>query len=130
MRALLLACLLLAAPARAETPLTAEEFDALTLGHTMTWSEFGSVYGVEQYLPDRKVRWTFLGDACKSGIWYAEGPAICFLYDDDPTPACWEITRSGTGLAARYTTSPPDTDPVIVEDTTEPMACSGPKVGV
>lgn len=130
MRSLLALCLL-ASPALADPPpLTAEDFDALTLGRTMTWSEFGSVYGVEQYLPGRKVRWTIVGDDCKTGHWYPEGDAICFLYEDDLAPDCWKITPSGSALLARYTTSPPDTAPVVVTETTEPLACFGPEVGV
>lgn len=128
MRAALI-LLLAAAPACAESPLTAQEFDALTIGRIMTWAEFGTVYGVEQYLPNRQVRWTVLGDDCKAGHWYQDGPAICFQYEDDPAPDCWEITRSGTDLVARYTTNPPETEPVVVRETTEALACFGPKVG-
>jgi hypothetical protein len=126
---LALALVMLASPALAEPPLTAEEFDSLTQGRIMTWSEFGTVYGVEQYLPGRRVRWTVMGDECKAGHWYAEGSAICFQYEDDHAPDCWDITRSATGLIARYTTNPPDAEPVVVEDTTESLACFGPKVG-
>ncbi|MBN8632726.1 MAG: hypothetical protein J0L76_17965 [Rhodobacterales bacterium] len=117
-------------PAGAETPLTAGEFDALTLGRTMTWAEFGTVYGVEQYLPGRKVRWTVLGDDCKTGHWYQDGPMICFQYEDDPAPDCWTITRSDPGLIARYMPGAPGDAPVLVEETTEPLACFGPEVGV
>lgn len=124
-----LALLLLASPALADPPLTAQEFEALTLGRTMTWAEFGSVYGVEHYLPGRQVRWTEPGDDCKAGHWYPEGNAICFQYEDDPAPDCWEISRSGPDLLARYTTNPPDAAPVIVQETTELLACFGPKVG-
>lgn len=125
-----LALLLAATPACAEPSLAAEEFDALTLGRTMTWAEFGTVYGVEQYLPDRRVRWTVLGDDCKTGHWYMDGPAICFQYGDDPAPDCWDITRSGPDLLARYTANPPEAEPVVVSETTDPMACFGPEVGV
>lgn len=118
-----------AAPALAETPLSAEEFDTLTRGRTMTWAEFGTVYGVEQYLPDRRVRWSVVGEDCKLGRWYPEGPAICFRYEDDPEPDCWIISQSSTGLVARYTTNPPDADPVVVEEAAGPPACLGPKVG-
>lgn len=130
MRALAILVFLAATSAQAEAPLSAEAFDALTKGRTMTWAEFGQVYGVEQYLPDRRVRWTVLGDDCKTGHWYAEGPAICFQYDDRPDPVCWEITQGQTGLLARHTASPPGTDPVVIEDSFEPMACFGPEVGV
>jgi hypothetical protein len=123
------ALLFAATPALAEPPMTAEEFDSRTLGRTMTWAEFGSVYGVEHYLPGRKVRWTVLGDDCKTGHWYQDGAAICFLYEDDIAPDCWEIATSGPDLVARYTTNPPEVDPVIVSETTEPFACFGPEVG-
>jgi hypothetical protein len=126
----LLPLVLLAAPALAETPLTAEDFDALTQGRIMTWAEFGQVYGVEQYLPDRRVRWTVLGDDCRAGHWYPEGDTICFQYEDDPLPDCWVITRSATGLLARYTTNPPEAEPVVVEESSEALACFGPEVGV
>ena len=129
MRALLVALFVATTPALAETPLTAEAFDALTEGRTMTWAEFGQVYGVEQYLPDRRVRWTVLGDDCITGHWYAEGPAICFQYDDRPDPVCWIFTQDPTGLLARHTASPPDADPVVIRETLEPMACFGPRVG-
>jgi hypothetical protein len=120
---------LLAAPALAETALTAQAFDALTLGRTMTWAEYGQVYGVELYLPGRRVRWTVLGDDCKTGHWYPDGDAICFQYENDPLPDCWRITETADGLLARYT-DPPRTEPVLVQETAEPMACFGPEVGV
>ena len=125
--ALLLAALV--APVHADPLLTAEEFDALTLGRTMTWSEFGQVYGVEQYLPDHRVRWTELGDDCKLGHWYQDGDAICFLYEDDPTPACWQISLSGSGMQAHYLSDPPESETAVVEETHDSMPCFGPEVG-
>jgi hypothetical protein len=121
--------LLFATPAWAEPPLTAEAFDALTLGRTMTWAEHGQVYGVEQYLEGRRVRWTVLGDDCKAGHWYQDGAMICFQYEDDPAPDCWTITLGPKGMIARYAGALPDDEPVVVEETTEPMACFGPEVG-
>ena len=125
--------LVAAAPALAETPpaipLTADEFDALTLGRTMSWAEFGAIYGIEEYLPDRRVRWSAVGKDCTLGHWYAEGPAICFQYENDLEPDCWIIVRSATGLVANYTTNPPETEPVAVEDTSETPACLVPEVG-
>lgn len=127
---LILATVLLAFPAQAEPLLDAETFDRMTQGRTMTWSEFGAVYGVEHYLPGRRVQWSVVGDDCKTGHWYAEGPAICFQYENEPEPDCWEITATATGFAARYTSNPPDAAPVIVEDSASPLACLGPEVGV
>jgi hypothetical protein len=134
MRALVLAQVLalslMGTPALADPPLTAEAFDALTQGRTMTWAEFGSVYGVEQYLPGRRVRWTVLGDDCTAGHWYAEGAMICFVYEDRPDPICWEMTQSATGLLARHSSRPAGAEPVVIEDSAEDMACFGPEVGV
>lgn len=127
--ALLLATPALATPALAEVPLTAEAFDALTQGRTMTWAEFGQVYGVEQYLPGRRVRWTVLGEDCQLGHWYPEGEMICFRYETDPDPACWTITRSGADLHARHAGTAANSAPVVVQETSEPMACFGPEVG-
>lgn len=127
---LALAFFLAATPVLADPPLSAEDFDTLTLGRTMTWAAFGTVYGVEQYLPGRKVRWTFSGGECKTGHWYPDGSAICFRYEGDVAPDCWEITASGAGLLARYTADPPGSEPVVVKETTEPLACFGPEVGV
>jgi hypothetical protein len=121
--------LLLATPALAEDPLTAETFDALTLGRTMTWAEFGQVYGVEHYLPDRRVRWTVLGDDCRHGHWYPQGELICFQYENDPEPDCWTITQVGSGLHARFAGTAAEAAPVVVAETSEPMACFGPEVG-
>jgi hypothetical protein len=119
----------LTTPASADPLLDAAEFEALTEGRTMTWASYGQVYGVEQYLPGRRVRWTELGDDCKLGHWYMQGPAICFLYEDDPTPACWEITLSGAGMLAVEISDPPGEEPVVVKETTETMPCFGPEVG-
>jgi len=119
-----------AGPAFADPPMSGAEFDALTLGRSMTWSEFGSVYGVEQYLPDRRVRWAAVGKDCKLGHWYEDGPAICFKYEDDIDPDCWTITRSADGFSATYTTNAPDAAPVVVAETPDAPACFGPEVGV
>jgi len=121
---------LVAAPVRAETPMSAEAFDAVTQGRSMTWSEFGQIYGVEQYLPNRRVRWTLLGDTCVEGSWYPQGTAICFQYEDRPDPVCWEMTGTPTGLNAALVSTLGDSAFVVIEDSTEPMACFGPEVGV
>lgn len=126
---LLFALAVLSAPVQAQDLLTAEEFDALTINRTMTWASYGLVYGVEQYLPGRRVRWTEIGDDCKLGHWYQEGQAICFLYEDDPTPACWEITLSGAGMLAVELSDPEGAEPVQIEETTETMPCFGPEIG-
>lgn len=126
----LIALTLTASPALAQTLMTADEFDAFATGKTMDYIVGGTIYGREVYLPNRRVRWAFTADECRSGSWYGEGDYICFLYDDDPEPKCWTLWREGEGLAASYITDPPGSEPRQVLETDEPLACEGPDVGV
>ena len=107
MRSLLL-LLCLARPALAQDPVSAEEFEALVQGRTLTYGEPGQPpYGIEHYFPNRRVTWAFLGsDECLEGTWYEAGPpqapAICFKYQDDIEPQCWRFTRKGESLQAEF----------------------------
>lgn len=125
-----LVLLLLATPALAEegAPLSPEEFEALTTGRTITYSSGGTYYGTEQYMPGRRVIWTF-GDICQQGHWQAEGEMICFTYNDSPAPSCWIFRRHDGGLAA-WDDDDPEGEPLVsTYQSRAPMAC-GPRVGV
>lgn len=111
-------------------PLTPEEFDAATVGRTLYYNSGGQPYGVEQYLPDRKVVWAFLGDDCRKGEWYPEGSDICFVYEDNPEPQCWAFFQSASGLLARFRGDPASLPLIAVEESAQPMACMGPDLGV
>ena len=118
----------------AETPMSAEEFDAYTLGKTLTYGVGGDPYGVEEYLPGKQVRWSFVGDECRNGSWYdvasAEGPQICFVYEDRPDdPQCWYFFATGTGLLARFASDPASTLAEVNQSQTS-MPCPGPDLGV
>jgi len=134
MRALTLCAALLVAalPAAAEEPMTAEEFDAYTRGLTLTYSVEGTPYGVEQYLPNRRVRWTFIGDQCQDGIWYERAGNICFIYDNAPmNEQCWQFFQTEGGLRAVFQgPDGPSTELYEVQQNDAPMACMGPDVGV
>ncbi|MCV2868128.1 hypothetical protein OEW28_05755 [Defluviimonas sp. WL0002] len=111
-----------------DSPLSAEEFEARTTGRTITYSSGGTYYGTEQYLPDRRVIWTF-GDFCREGRWEAVGEMICFTYEDSPEPSCWIFRAHGGGLAA-WSDDDPSGEPLVsTYQSHAPMAC-GPKVGV
>lgn len=130
---LALAGLLVALPLMAAEPgqpLSPEEFDAATVGKTLYYNSAGQPYGVEQYLPGRKVIWAFLGDDCRKGEWYPEGNDICFTYEDRPEPQCWTFYQSGAGLLARFRGDPATLPLIAIEESGEPMACMGPDVGV
>jgi hypothetical protein len=136
MRTLILA-LMLSTPALAETPaplpppMTAAEFEAYSTGKTLTYGLGGEVYGIEQYLPGRQVLWAFTGDVCRKGYWYEAGAEICFVYQDDyDGPECWTFHRTEAGILARFMgpTSAPDLSEV--QQSSSPLACAGPDVGV
>lgn len=133
MRALALGLALAAAPlcaAEPGRPLSAAEFDAATVGRTLYYNSGGLAYGVEQYLPGRRVIWAFLGDDCRRGEWYEDAGHICFVYEDNPEPQCWTFVKAAGGLTARLKDDPLGPPLVAVEESPEPMACLGPNVGV
>ncbi|MGL6211850.1 MAG: hypothetical protein ACRC14_18660 [Paracoccaceae bacterium] len=131
MRRLTLALCLFALPATAqETAMTAAEFEAYATGKTLTYARDGEVWGVEQYLPGRRVIWAFTDDECKDGTWYEDHEAICFLYQDEPFPQCWTFYMTATGLSARYLGDTENTPLSEVAQSTGPMPCMGPGVGV
>lgn len=127
MRPLILA-LILASPAWAETPLDGEAFDALVTGKTLTFSVNGQPYGVEYYAPSRRVIWSFLGGDCVNGEWYEDtsdsGPTICFTYENDPEPKCWQVFDEQGGIRATFMNRP-DTMVLYEISEAEPLVCGG-----
>jgi hypothetical protein len=131
MRALILSALLLSGTAGyAQTNLTGKEFEAYATGKTLTYASNGQVYGVEQYLPNRRVRWAFVDDTCRIGHWYEDAGQICFVYEHDATPQCWTFQMESGKLMARFMSEPPETELKEVNQTSDPLACTGPDVGV
>ncbi len=123
-----------AAPALAQdpggTPMTGPEFDAYVTGKTLMFGTAGAEpYGGEDYLPGRRVRWSFLDGRCLEGTWYEAAPNICFVYSDDPEPICWTFFERPGGLTALLDGDP---DEVLYEtgEAEEPLFCLGPDVGV
>ena len=128
---LLLAAAGLSGPAvSGDRPMTAAEFDAYVTGKTLTYSQFGSVFGVEEYLPGRKVRWKFTDDDCQYGSWYEKDGLICFTYEYDPAEHCWTFWQGAGGLRALSVDDPPGSELSEVAQTTQGLACPGPEVGV
>jgi len=124
--------LLIAAPAAmaAETPMTGAEFDAYTQGKTFYYAENGRDYGGEEYLPDRRVRWSFLDGRCKDGLWYEQADQICFIYEDSTDPQCWTFYDGPDGLVAQFENDPTRAMLYETRQSDEPMMCLGPDVGV
>lgn len=122
---ILFALILTAAPAWAQSPMTATEFEAYVKGRTLSFGTLGNPsYGVEMYLPDRRVLWSGAPGECTNGTWFARDDSICFLYEDDPEEKCWEIYDDPAGLRAVFTTRPDTT--VIFEAVKDavPLVCN------
>jgi hypothetical protein len=130
MRWVALAAALVPFAAGAETPLTAEQFEAHVEGRTITYRQFDYLFGIEEYLADRKVRWSVAPNLCQYGTWYPEGDNICFVYEDSPVPACWTFWLRDSALVALSVNALPGEELHEVENTTEPLPCPGPDVGV
>lgn len=124
---------LAAAPLRAAEigpPMTAEQFDARTLGKTITYSAGGQVYGIEEYRPGHKVVWAFAEGECHEGDWFQQGAQICFDYHDDTPLQCWTFHDSPDGLVARFE-GRGDGEPLIsLKESPAPLNCPGPDLGV
>ncbi|WP_237215748.1 hypothetical protein [Ruegeria lacuscaerulensis] len=116
--------------AGAQSALSGAEFDSYTQGKTLFYGFEGQVYGVERYLPNRRVIWSFLDGDCKEGVWYEQNDQICFLYEDRLDPQCWVFVESGSGLIAQFEGNPEQTELYEAEDIDEEMVCLGPEVGV
>lgn len=113
-------------------PLSAEAFEALTTGRTMTYGIGGEPYGIERYMPGRRVIWAFLDGECREGRWFEGEDRICFVYDDSPGELhCWRFYEAERGILARLANAGGDRGaPVEVRESPEPMHCPGPRVGV
>jgi hypothetical protein len=129
MRAAALVVALIPGSGLAQTPIGAEAFEAHVTGKTVTYRQFDAIFGVEEYLPDRKVRWSAAPGECQYGSWYPSGENICFVYEYDPTPACWTFWLQEGALVALSVDSPPGAQLYEVAADTRPLDCPGPKVG-
>jgi len=121
---------LCALPAAAQSLMTAEEFDSYTRGKTLYYGNGGTPYGAEIYLPNRRVRWSFLDGECRDGEWYEDDGLICFVYEDRTDPQCWSFEQGTAGLIARFENDPAVTPLYEANESTEEMLCLGPKIGV
>ncbi len=119
-----------AAPAWAAEPMSADEFDAYTQGKTLFFGQSGKAYGAEEYLPNRRVRWSFLDGQCQEGYWYEDGPEICFVYDGGAGPQCWMFQQGPQGLVAEFRGDNALPELYEAQDLGEEMVCLGPEIGV
>ncbi len=114
----------------AASPMTGAEFDAFSRGKTFYYGTNGAAYGVEEYLPDQRVRWSFLDGDCQDGRWFEEAGNICFVYEGTPDPQCWAFYLQDGQLTATFQGEGSQTVLYQIQDADQPMQCKGPEVGV
>ncbi|MEP1969469.1 hypothetical protein [Shimia sp.] len=130
MKHLLLTACLLGTNVSAQSAMTGPEFDAYTQGKTLFFAADGQQYGVEEYLPDNRVRWSFMDGQCKEGLWYEQANQICFVYEDSVRPQCWSFYLSPGGISAVFEDNSDGRVLYEVQASSEEMICLGPEVGV
>ena len=130
MRLAALLLILLPGSAVAETPISAAEFEAHVTGKTLTYQQYDVIFGIEEYLSDRKVRGSVAPNECQYGSWYPQGENICFVYEYDPNPACWTFWLRDGALVALSAEADPGAELYEVDATARPLPCPGPDVGV
>lgn len=109
-------CLILAAPLQAQEAMTAAEFDAYVTGRTITFrTQTNPAYGIERYLPGRRVMWSTFGGTCQYGVWFESKGDICFRYDGIGENQCWTMFDDAAGLRGVYTTRP---DTTVIHEVT------------
>lgn len=121
--------LLLLAPTAVAQPMTPEAFETFATGRTLDYAVDGIVWGSEAYFPDRTVRDADAGGPCRAGVWYPEGPAICFVYEDSDQRHCWLYWREGDQVFAKPQSAGPDDPAQTVTPAKAPLSCA-PAVGV
>lgn len=124
MRSLVL-MILLATPAMAQDTMDAADFDAHVTGRTITFrTPDNPSYGIERYLPGRRVMWSSFDGTCQYGVWFESKGQICFRYEGDPEHKCWLMYDEPGGMRGVYTTRLPAT--VIFEDPErdDPLVCN------
>ncbi len=117
--------------ATGQSAMNAAEFDAYTRGKTFTFGSQGAPYGAEEYLDNRRVRWSFLDGRCQEGAWYEADGQICFVYEYKPEDhQCWRFERGASGLIALFENLPGQTELYEMDQSKEPLMCLGPEIGV
>ncbi|KIT17708.1 hypothetical protein [Jannaschia aquimarina] len=134
MRRLTLALSLVIAggPAFAERTVSGAEFERMVTGKTFYFDRFGRPFGAEQYFEDKRVIWAFEGGQCQRGIWFENRSGqICFVYDGDPAPQCWDFIEMPSGdFHARADGADPSEDLVTSNVDTGDLDCPLPDLGV
>ena len=110
--------------------ITADEFQRLSEGKTMYFSQDGFFFGAEQFYTRRRSLWQNRGEDCLDGEWYAKDDMICFEYSLETDPACWFFFENGGNYYARSEGATSSKfDIFMYNRDTKPLDCKGPDYG-
>ncbi|WP_342078702.1 hypothetical protein [Yoonia sp. SS1-5] len=124
MRSLII-CLFLTTPVAAQDRMDAAAFDAHVTGRTITFrTAQNPSFGVERYLPGRRVMWSTFDGTCAYGVWFESKGDICFRYEDDPEHKCWAIYDEPGGIRGVFTNVPNGTEIFEIPDREDPLICN------
>jgi hypothetical protein len=117
--------------AAAETPMTAEDFEAYVGTSTITYDYGEGLFGQADYHANRTLSWAFEGEPCMTGKWYPDGDHLCFVFQDDPeASACWNFYKRENSIFGRTVGREDEVEIFGVEKSALPLICDVPEVGV
>lgn len=120
----------IALPAQGETLMNPQDFEAWSTGRTLDYFDGLTYWGSEQHLPGRKTVDADDQGLCQNGVWFAQGDAICFVYEMSLGTHCWHFWREDDQVTARNVDSASEVAPYEVTLSEDPVSCMGPEVGV
>lgn len=115
--------------ARADDPVTPQDFSDYATGWTLYYEEDGEPAGAEHFRPDGRVRWRDESGECVDGVWRAHRGMACFYYGPGTDVLCWSMHRAGPGgnIVARLTGDSEDAgmELEIIRRDRRPLLCKG-----
>jgi hypothetical protein len=131
MKYLSILALFAAFPTQAETIVSPSEFEAMSTGNTLYFSQDGRRYGAEQFFAGRRSKWRYSDGECEDGEWFSQGDLICFNYEGGLETQCWHFLKTdNNGYAARAEGAPKDEILNLEAIDKKPLLCKGTGLSV
>lgn len=113
-------------PSAAIEPVPPEEFRAMAEGWTVYFTLNGALYGAESYGKGDRSCWCYIEGECQEGVWWADGPQLCFDYGHEGSPSCWTLHRDDGGIVARLEGDRPNAGMELrfLRQDRQPLACA------
>jgi hypothetical protein len=121
----LLTAFLITTPIFAETLITPSEFEKLSTGKTLYFTQDGESYGAEQFFKGQRTKWRFSDGNCEKGEWFSHKDMFCFNYEGGLETQCWHFFKTDdNGYAARAEGAPKEEVINLESIDRKPLLCS------